>query len=222
MAKSDFVGEAFTYVHQKDADFAFIFELNGVILKQTGRTTITSTTQTVTLSLTEILPIFQNYNNINWNYSFNSALNRSTLVASDPTNLQRTVVLNIKKRGAWSDTLVCNNTGTSSGTAITCDLGSVKDNLYLVNAYLYVTGGEHLLYSNLDNYWPTTPTFALTGILASGVIILFAGLAGASSPLTLVAFTIGAAIFTIAIGWLPIEIGVVMGLAILGFIVIIA
>lgn len=137
MGKTDFKGEDIAYLNWYDTLYRFTFIKDGVVIKSTNTTKISSTPVTFNVLEDETF-LYKKFQDFIYSLTFNNLTNNFVLTFTKPSGLVDQGCLRVIKRTGKNDTEICFSCETSSSATLYCNLNDAGNGTFI--AHFYATG----------------------------------------------------------------------------------
>lgn len=223
MAKTSFNGEDIAYLNWYDSLYKFIFIQNGEVVKTVSPYRISETPQIFTIE-GETGFTYEKFIEMAYSLFYNNVTQNFVLTFAKPSGEVEMGCLRVIKRGATSDTEICNACETSSSATLYCNIANSGNGTFI--ATFYATGS----YWNFGSIIETIGgTFASTiydllgnddatfyALIFSGLVVFFMFI---NLPLGIVGALLGI-VGGAALGFQVLNWGTYISLVIIGGIII--
>ena len=221
MAKTDHNGEDLVYLNWYDTLYKFILLRNNEVVEMTSPYKVSSTPQIFEI-ISETAYEFEKFEDFQWNLYYNDSTENFVLTFVKPSGDVDSGCLRVIKRNRTNDYLICETCETSSSATLYCNVGSWGNGTFI--GTFYATGSTDFLdlltkrrgiasevYEKLGNLNATVLAIIFSGVVLSFFLI---------TPALGVIGILVALVATYAMGFQPLDVGVFVGLIIVGGIVI--
>ena len=182
--KTDYNGEAIGNIILDTAWYKFIIERNGVLLRETEPTKITSTTLTITVNLlTDFYEQYNTFRGITGSFVFNNDTFNYRFVFSSTSGDVHYGCIKVKELGPLTDTLVNNTCVSGSSGTVLVNVGNISETNKTYSGVAYIKFDDEYVWDILTVGDTTGKEFyGIDGVFFTFLLVITCIMAGLFKP----------------------------------------